>query len=168
MNAMAKASGGHIAVAPYTDYEGGRRLVVDQWGDDAFIISGKPYATSEMRMLGAWAAGGSLRGVAYFKMNGSALLLGAIIVIGEPHRGVGRTLFDAVADEGRAAGMRKMRALTTNDNFEAMRFYQRLGMRFETLYPGGVDAFRSFKTGIHQTGRHGLPLRDIFEFEMNL
>lgn len=169
MNAAMRAGENAIlAVAPYTDYETARKLVVEQWGDDAFIISGKVYPTSEMTLLGAWTPLGQLRGLAYYKVNGSTMLLGAIITIGERAKGVGKILFDAVLAEARTTRMRKMRALTTNDNFEAMKFYQRCGMRFETLYPGGADAFRAFKPGIYRNGKHGLPLRDILEFELSL
>lgn len=169
MNAVMRAGDNAIvAIAPFHDYDIGRKLVVEQWGDDAFIISGKPYATSEMSMLAAHTPGGQLRGVAYYKLNGSTLLLGAIIAVGERNKGIGNILFDAIIAEGRSARMRKMRALTTNENFEAMKFLQRRGMRLETLYPGGADAFRAFKPGIYKQGKHGLPLRDILEFEMEL
>ncbi len=121
-----------------------------------------------MRMLAAYGRGGALMGVALYKINGTALLLGAVIVTGPGGLGIGRKLFDAAAEEGRIAGMRRVRAITTNDNAEAILFYQRVGMHFETLYPGGADAFRGLKTGIHVIGRHGLPMRDIIEFGMEL
>ncbi len=43
MTALPKRDEGElIAISPFSDYETGRRLVVENWGDDALIIGGKP------------------------------------------------------------------------------------------------------------------------------
>ncbi len=61
MTALPKRDEGElIAISPFSDYETGRRLVVENWGDDALIIGGKPYATADMRMLAAYGRGGAL------------------------------------------------------------------------------------------------------------
>ncbi|MCX7324460.1 MAG: hypothetical protein NTZ14_08510 [Hyphomicrobiales bacterium] len=64
--------------------------------------------------------------------------------------------------------MKKLRAITTNDNVEAMRFFQKRGMRFMTRFAGGVDACRAFRPGIHRVGQHGIICCDVLELEMDL
>ena len=49
-----------------------------------------------------------------------------------------------------------------------MRFYQRQGMRFMTLFAGGTDAFRAFRPGLRVMGQHGIPCRDVIELEIDL
>jgi ribosomal protein S18 acetylase RimI-like enzyme len=49
---------------------------------------------------------------------------------------------------------------TTNDNVDALRFYQRRGFRLAALRPGAVDEARRIKPEIPQVGEHGIPLHD--------
>lgn len=54
--------------------------------------------------------------------------------------------------------------VTTNDNVDALRFYQRLGFRLRALRAGAVDeARRTIKPAIAEVGEHGIPLRDELE-----
>ncbi|HEV8488739.1 MAG TPA: GNAT family N-acetyltransferase [Candidatus Limnocylindrales bacterium] len=54
--------------------------------------------------------------------------------------------------------------VTTNDNLDALRFYQRRGFRLRALRPGAVDeARRTVKPRIAVVGDHGIPLRDELE-----
>jgi ribosomal protein S18 acetylase RimI-like enzyme len=57
--------------------------------------------------------------------------------------------------------------LTTNDNVDALRFYQRRGFRLVELRPGAVDAAREvLKPEIPRAGAYGVPLRDELVLEM--
>jgi hypothetical protein len=61
------------------------------------------------------------------------------------------------------------RVVTTNDNLDALRFYQRRGFRLAVLRPGAVDRSReSLKPGIPETGAGGIRLRDELELQMDL
>jgi len=48
----------------------------------------------------------------------------------------------------------------TNDNVNALRFYQRRGFRLAELRPGAVDQSRRRKPEIPRVGDYGIPLRD--------
>ena len=59
--------------------------------------------------------------------------------------------------------------MTTNDNVDALRFYQRRGFRLAVLRPGAVDESReALKPEIPRSGEHDIPLRDELELEMDL
>ena len=45
-------------------------------------------------------------------------------------------------------------------NLDALRLYQRRGLRLQEVRPGGVDAARALKPSIPEIGQHGIPLRD--------
>jgi ribosomal protein S18 acetylase RimI-like enzyme len=54
--------------------------------------------------------------------------------------------------------------VTTNDNVDALRFYQRSGFRLRALRAGAVDETRrTLKPQIPATGAYGLPVRDELE-----
>jgi ribosomal protein S18 acetylase RimI-like enzyme len=85
----------------------------------------------------------------------------------EPHRGIGTALLDAL--RGEVADCARIWLVTTNDNLEALRFYQRRGFVLSGLRPGAVDdSRRRLKPQISATGSFGIPLRDELELELRL
>src|SRR6185436_2824568 len=83
--------------------------------------------------------------------------------------GAGTALIDAVRTVAARAGCRTLWVLTTNDNVDGLRFYQRRGFRLSALRPGAVDdSRRSLKPEIPEAGAHGIPLRDELELELLL
>ena len=67
------------------------------------------------------------------------------------------------------AGCTRLWLVTTNDNVDALRFYQRRGFRLARLRAGAVDESRAtLKPEIPTSGSYGIPLRDELELEMDL
>jgi hypothetical protein len=59
--------------------------------------------------------------------------------------------------------------VTTNDNVDALRFYQRRGFQLASVRCGAVDeARRTLKPLIPVTGNYGIPLRDELELAHDL
>jgi ribosomal protein S18 acetylase RimI-like enzyme len=80
------------------------------------------------------------------------------------HQGVGSRLIEAVV--ARAAG-RRLWLVTTNDNLDALRFYQRRGFRLAELHPGALEqARRRLKPTIPAVGHFGIPVRDEIVLEL--
>jgi len=78
--------------------------------------------------------------------------------------GIGTLLLEAMLVTARGAGCKRVSVVTTNDNVDALRFYQRRGFRLIALRPGAVDKARQeMKSTIPVTGSYGLPLRDELE-----
>ena len=78
--------------------------------------------------------------------------------------GLGSRLIADAAELAAAAGCRRLWLVTTNDNVDALRFYQRRGFRLADLRCGAVDdARRGLKPTIAQRGAYGIPIRDEIE-----
>jgi ribosomal protein S18 acetylase RimI-like enzyme len=105
---------------------------------------------------------GRVVGVATYVVDGASCEL--LTLHAEPRgRGVGTALVEAVAA---ASGCSRLWLVTTNDNVDALRFYQRRGFRLVALHPGAVDDARArLKPEIPRVGDHGIPLRDELELE---
>jgi ribosomal protein S18 acetylase RimI-like enzyme len=79
------------------------------------------------------------------------------------HGGVGTSLLDAL--EART-NPRRLWLVTTNDNLDALRFYQRRGFRITQVRPGAVDETRqTLKPSISEVGSFGIPIRDEIVLE---
>jgi GNAT superfamily N-acetyltransferase len=80
--------------------------------------------------------------------------------------GTGTALVEALEKLAAGAGCSRLWLITTNDNVDALRFYQRRGFRLAALHPGAVDHSRAqLKSDIPPSGEHGIPLRDELELE---
>jgi GNAT superfamily N-acetyltransferase len=76
-------------------------------------------------------------------------------------RGVGTALLRAVEELAAGSGCSSLSLITTNDNLDALRFYQRRGFRLAELHAGAVDDSRArLKPEIPRTGSFGIDLRD--------
>jgi len=82
--------------------------------------------------------------------------------------GVGGILVETAAAAASAAGATAQWLVTTNDNLDALRLYQRHGYRLTELRAGAVDEARRAKPTIPEAGRHGIPLHDELVLERDL
>jgi GNAT superfamily N-acetyltransferase len=91
----------------------------------------------------------------------------AFIAAVHRHLGVGSALLDALREE--VADCERMWLVTTNDNLDALRFYQRRGFVLSALRAGAVDeARRELKPMIGRVGNFGIPIRDEIELEARI
>jgi GNAT superfamily N-acetyltransferase len=83
--------------------------------------------------------------------------------------GVGTALIGEVKRVATGVGCTRLWVITTNDNVDALRFYQRRGFRLAALHQGAVDDSRArLKPEIPEIGEHRIPLRDELELELEL
>jgi ribosomal protein S18 acetylase RimI-like enzyme len=98
---------------------------------------------------------GALAGVLTYVVTGDECEILTLHVT-EQWSGVGSALIAAVERKAR-----RLWLLTTNDNVDALRFYQRRGFRLAELRAGAVDESRArLKPEIPETGAYGIPIRD--------
>jgi ribosomal protein S18 acetylase RimI-like enzyme len=76
-------------------------------------------------------------------------------------RGIGALLLEHLESKLRRSNVDRVWLVTTNDNLEALAFYQRRDWRLTELLPGAVDeSRRTLKSGIGKIGSNGIPIRD--------
>ena len=99
----------------------------------------------------------------YQRANGECEL--AFMAALERQHGIGSALLDALRHE--VGEGQRIWLVTTNDNLEALRFYQRRGFRLSALRTGAVDdSRRRLKPQISTVGALGIAMRDEVELEL--
>jgi GNAT superfamily N-acetyltransferase len=84
----------------------------------------------------------------------------------EQWHGVGTALIKAVEQLAAEHGCTRLWLITTNDNLDALRFYQRRGFQLAALHRRAVDDCRSrLKHEIPVVGDYEIPIRDEIELE---
>ncbi len=84
------------------------------------------------------------------------------------NQGIGTELIKRVIDIARNHGCMRLKLITTNDNINAIKFYQKRGFDMVRLYHNALDISRRLKPSIPMIGEYGIPLMHEIEFEMNL
>ncbi len=86
-----------------------------------------------------------------------------------PGEGIGSLLLNKVLETARSHGCKRIWLITTNDNLNALRFYQNRGFVLKKIYPGAVTKTReTIKPEIPLIGEGGIPIRDEIELEYRL
>lgn len=143
------------------------RFLQKRWGTDVLAMGGRVYKLTDVEAMGAYDEDDELVGVAIFAMKPTALFLLSLDAL-RPNQGVASRMIEALVAEGRRRGAKRLRVMTTNVNYEGMRFYQRRGFRMTALYPGALDALRAFAPTLKTPGADGVAARDILELEIDL
>jgi uncharacterized protein (TIGR00730 family) len=142
------------------------RLLSERWGSTRVVMRGHVVDAAPLAGLVALQSDERI-GLATYLLDGDTCELVTLDAV-KPLRGVGTALVDRLAQTAREAGCVRIRLITTNDNLQALRFYQRRGFRLVRVYAGALDVSRRLKPEIPGVGMHGIPLRDEVELELAL
>ena len=135
-------------------------------GGSSIVSRGTMHQLPELPGFVATRAGTPC-GFASDRIDGPEAELVAIEAL-EPRRGVGSALLSSVERAAREAGSKRLWLVTTNDNLDALRFYQRRGFRLAALHREALAATRRLKPSLPEVGEYGIPLRDELELEKQL
>jgi GNAT superfamily N-acetyltransferase len=141
-------------------------LLEREWGSTWVVSRGKLHQTLDLPGFVATEDDRSL-GLATYNIAGEECELVTINSLRQG-LGVGQALLQAVKRTALDHGCRRLWLITTNDNVEALRFYQRQGFLLAALHRDALQVSRQLKPQIPQVGKHGIPLRDEIELEMIL
>jgi len=134
-------------------------FMTERWGTPVAAGGGRLHRLDDLPGFVALAADGTVAGVVTYLIEADACELISIDAVA-PGEGVGTALLEAACEAAAAAGCRCVRLITTNDNLDALRFYQRRGFALSELRPGAVDESRRMKPQIPAVGAYGIPIRD--------
>jgi ribosomal protein S18 acetylase RimI-like enzyme len=111
---------------------------------------------------------GQFAGVATLVQHGDEMEVLTLHAV-DRGQGVGSALLAEAERIARSRNSRRLWLITTNDNLDALRFYQRRGLHLVRLHMGAVDRSRaSLKPSIPATGEFSIPIRDELELELDL
>ena len=142
------------------------QFVANQWGDDLIVSRGKLHRASSLpgfitlfddRIVGL---------VTYHIEENECEIV--TIDATQKFQGVGTMLLDAVKEAAQVSGCRRLWLIATNDNLDALRFYQRRGFVLAAIHVNALEKARELKQNIPKIGIDGIPIRDEIELEMDL
>lgn len=153
-----------VRASTEADREWIRRQLTESWGSHVLVLRGKLLDVTTCPALVAGDREGLLHHRALSANDCEIVTLEAF----RTGRGIGTVLVETLAAQAKARGHTRLVVVTTNDNLDALRFYQARGFRLQALRAGAVDEARRLKPEIAPTGNYGLPIRDELELVRDL
>jgi DNA-3-methyladenine glycosylase I len=135
----------------------------EQWHAPQVVVHDRVYYPHQLPGFVAFL-GGERVGLLTYALENQAMEVVTLNSAREK-RGVGTALIDSAEAFARRAGCRRIWLITTNDNLDALGFYQKRGYHLVKVSPGAVDRARRMKAVIPLVGEHGIPIHDELELE---
>lgn len=143
-----------------------RQFWLDHWGGEEMISRGKVYHPEQLEGFVA-EDGNDWIGLLTFAIENDECEVTSLDSLREG-QGIGSQLIDKAIEEARTRKCRRLFLITTNDNLNALGFYQKRGFEIVTIYRGAINESRKRKPGIPLIGYNNIPLRDEIELEIKL
>jgi N-acetylglutamate synthase-like GNAT family acetyltransferase len=143
-----------------------KTLMAEHWGSHLVVSRGRLHQPDTLPGFVAEQQGQKI-GLATYRLEdgqGELISLNSLV----EGQGVGSALIGAVRRVARQAGCTRLWLITTNDNLEALRFYQKRGFELVQVHRNAVELSRQLKPEIPLVGNHDIPIRDEIELELIL
>lgn len=139
-------------------------FMVEHWFAPTVIVHGESYRPAEHPGFACFK-GGQLLGLVTYRLAKDEIEVLTLDSLSE-RQGIGSALLTAVIETAEELNLKKVWLITTNDNLNALKFYQKFGLRITSVSPGAVDRSRSIKPNIPAIGEYGIPLHDEIELSI--
>jgi len=142
-----------------------RQFWIEHWGGEEMISRGKIYRPEQLE--GFVVEDDDWIGLLTFLIQNEECEVTSLDSLREG-QGIGSQLIDKAIEEARACKCKRLFLITTNDNLNALGFYQKRGFEIVTVYRGAINESRKRKPSISLIGHNNIPLRDEIELEIML
>ncbi len=141
-------------------------FVKSHWGSEIVVAKGRVLRPVELDGFVGFN-GKNPVGLLTYRIEGPDCEIVTIDSIAQGE-GVGTALINAIRERAKVKGCRRLWLITTNDNLNALGFYQKRGFRLIAIYPDALEASRKLKPQISIKAANGIPIRDELELELDL
>jgi RimJ/RimL family protein N-acetyltransferase len=148
------------------DREWVSEFMLELWGSNKVVSRGVVYYPQDLPGFVATDDGEKV-GLVTYNITGTNCEIVTINSV-RPFSRVGTALIEAVRDIALKSGCQRLWLITTNDNMNALRFYQKRGFMLVAIHRNALAISRKLKPEIPLIGLDGIPLRDEIELEMIL
>lgn len=138
----------------------------EHWFSTDIIIRGKIFDMTSADGIVVYENNTIIGLITYVIINGECEILSLDSIT--ENKGIGTDLVQKVIDIARNATCHKVKLITTNDNINAIKFYQKRGFDMVKINHNALDISRQLKPSIPLFGEFDIPLKHEIEFEMLL
>ena len=155
-----------LQIEPITEshYPWIQDLLQKYWGSTQVVSRGQLFQVDALPGYRAVQLGQQVGLITYHLADGQCEIVSLNSLVEK--QGIGTSLIEAVRREAVEAGCTRVWLITTNDNLEALRFYQKRGFCLVQVHRNAIEQSRQLKPDIPQVAGNGIPIRDEIELEL--
>jgi len=143
------------------DREWVKKLTIRHWGSEKSVSRGKVLYPHKLPGFLAFKNKRFLGLITYnIKENACEIVTLNSVIKG---KGIGTALVETVKKVAKNLNCQKIWFITTNDNLDALIFWQKIGFFIKAVYPNAMSFSRKLKPEIPEIGNYGIPIRDEIE-----
>ncbi len=143
-----------------------KQIIVEQWASSIVVTRGQVHRPAILPGFVCWK-GKERVGLVTYRVEKQECEIITLNSFTE-REGVATELLQAAEKAAVQSGCNRLWVITTNDNLDALRFYQRRGFTITKVYTDALKESRKLKPKIPETGLYEIPIRDEIELEKNL
>ncbi|MFQ5832842.1 MAG: GNAT family N-acetyltransferase [Candidatus Thorarchaeota archaeon] len=143
-----------------------RQMSIEHWSSEVMVTRGRVYRVEDLPGCIALLDGERVGLLTYFVHEDSIEIITLNSLLEK--QGIGSALLSAVQERAMEIGRTRIWLVTTNDNLEALRFYQKRGFFIRSIYSNAIKNSRRLKPEIPLVSENGIPIRDEIELERYL
>ncbi len=142
------------------------RFIKDHWFSTEMVVRGQMI---DMAALDGFVMydNSAIVGLITYRITGQECEIMSLNSIKE-NKGIGTALIHEAVRYAKERKCEIIKLITTNDNINAIRFYQKFGFDIVRFYRNAMEEARMLKPSIPIIGENGIPLRHEIEFEMDI
>lgn len=141
-------------------------LINDVWASTRIISKGKVHDTYELLGIIAIHKNNRVGLIIYSIINDECEIVSLNSL--KENIGIGTALLKEIERIPTLKGCKRLWDITTNDNIDALRFYQKLGFKIAAIHLDALEQSRRLKPEIPFLGTNDIEIRDEIELEKSL
>ena len=141
-------------------------VLLDNWASNIVVTRGITYEADRLPGIIAEIDGKRV-GLLTYKIKNHELEIVTMNALDEG-KGVGTALLNEAVAIAKKNRCRRLWLITTNDNVDAIRFYQKRGLEIAVVHRYAAEESRKLKPQLPFVGKYGIPIRDEIEMEIDL
>ena len=139
---------------------------INNWGSDLMVTRGKVYRVLDYPGFIA-IENNQIIGLIIYRIEDKECEILSLDSLSE-NRGIGSKLLKKVIQVASENRCNRIWLITSNDNINTMRFYQKRGFEFKAIHLNAIDEARKIKPQIPVTGYDDIPIKHEIEMEYRL
>jgi len=143
-----------------------KQLFIEKWSADFIVTKGQKHYFENLEGFVA-VDNEKIVGVLTFKKSNTEVEIISLDSFTE-NIGIGTTLLNSVVDFAKQNTIKRLWLITTNDNLNALKFYQKRNWTITAIHRDAVIETRKIKPTIPMTGYYDIPLLHEIELEYEL
>lgn len=154
-----------ITVEDYTEIEHDAvsKLFKESWGGISMVSREKEYFIFNESIILA-KLNDKILGTLVFRRENDEIEILTLESI-EKYKNIGTKLLEFLLESHVTEDIKRIWLITSNDNLNAIRFYQKRNFSISNVYKNAINKARELKKSIPWYGHYGIPITDEIELE---